>query len=403
MASHSANSVTPLPSPALPRIVILATLINAVDGMDVMIMSYVAPSLARDWSVTLQALGAVFSIGLAGMMVGSILLAPFADRFGRRPIILAGLALVSAGMIGTGLVAGLLPFMVCRALAGCGIGTLLATVGALVGDAAPDERRSISIAWFQAGYPVGAVLTGLFALWSIPTLGWQGTLLAAGLLNAALLLLCWSILPESPRSFEHLAPGLPRIGPLVREGRWRTSVSLWTATGLSYAVLYFVTSWIPRLAMEAGLDESNAIWVGSIFNVGGALGGLAIGALAVRRTMSRLIFGFFIACAALLMIFSQPLPLSLVLMIAALLGFSLQGGFSGFYTLCAEIYPPAVRGAGIGWAVGIGRLGSIMGPMAGGFLLGANVALWVVFACFAAPLVISGLFAMLAQRFARHR
>ena len=98
--------------------------------MDVMIISYVAPSLARDWSVALQALGGVFSVGLAGMMIGSIFLAPFADRFGRRPIILAGLALVSSGTIGTGLATGLVPFMGFRAITGIGIGTLLASLGA---------------------------------------------------------------------------------------------------------------------------------------------------------------------------------------------------------------------------------------------------------------------------------
>jgi MFS family permease len=387
--------------PDLVRIIILATLINAIDGMDVMIMSYVAPSLARDWSVVLQALGAVFSIGLAGMMIGSIFLAPFADRFGRRPIILAGLAIVSAGTIGTGLAPGLFPFMAFRALTGIGIGALLATVGALVSDAAPEERRSIAVGWFQAGYPIGAVATGIVSLWSIPHFGWQETLLGAGCLNLVLFILCWNILPESPEVGRKRSKGLPRIAPLIADGRWRASASLWAATGLSYAVLYFVTSWIPKLAMEAGLGESGAIWAGSIFNIGGAFGGLAIGALAVRRPVSGLILRFFIACAALLIIFSLPLPLPLVLLTAALLGFSLQGGFSGFYALCAEIYPPAVRGAGIGWAVGIGRLGSIVGPMAGGFLLGAKVALWLVFACFAIPLIIAGLFAVLAQRISR--
>ena len=168
---------------------------------------------------------------------------------------------------------------------------------------------------------------------------------------------------------------------------------------LGYAVLYFVTSWIPKLAGEAGLSASNALWAGSVFNIGGIIGTSSIGWLAPKRDIGWLIRTYMFAGAALLIVFSQPLPLAAVLLIAVGMGLAVQGGFSGFYSLAARVYPTDVRSSGIGWAIGIGRGGSVIGPIAGGFLLGQRLPLWIVFLCFAGPLAVSGI---LAAR-VRHR
>jgi benzoate transport len=407
-------------------VVALCVLINMLDGMDVMVIAYVAPAMAADWGVGFEALGVIFSAGLAGMMIGCVVLAPFADTFGRRPIILLALTLMTIGMCGTGLVDTIPEFVIFRALAGVGIGTLLASIAALVAEYAPAERRSFAIGLFQAGYPVGAVLTGVVCLFAIPALGWQGTLIASGLASAIVLPIVYLWLPESvaylenrqpagaleringlrhrldwtvlselpPRTIGSVAPG---VGKLFANGLWRSTLILWFATFLGFAVLYFVTSWIPKLATQAGLSVDKAIWAGSIFNLGGVVGTTTIGWFAARYRIGHLIRGYMVAAAVFLMIFSAKMPLLLVLGVAMLIGLFLQGGFSGFYSLAAKLYPADVRSAGIGWAIGIGRGGAIIGPLMGGFLLAREVPLWGVFAAFAAPLAVSGILAALVR------
>ena len=408
-------------------VIALCVLVNALDGMDVMIISYVAPALAQDWGVGFATLGVVFSGGLGGMMVGCLVIAPLADVVGRRPVVIGALAVMTIGAVASGLVETVPQLVAARVVTGLGIGTLLASIAALASEYAPPGRRSLAIGLFQAGYPLGAVLTGLLSLWAIPALGWQGTLIAAGVVSALTLPVIAWLLPESVAFLEArqpagalarsnalrasmgwapltaLPPRAPRgagagLGGLFAGGMWRPTLLLWVATLLGFAVLYFVTSWIPRLATAAGFSQSAALWAGSMFNLGGMVGGVAIGWLAIGRGIAGLIALFLTTCAALLMVFAQGLPLGILLVVVAGIGLTLQGGFSGFYSLAAGLYPAAVRGTGVGWAVGVGRGGSVLGPLAGGLLLEADLPLWQVFGCFAAPLVIAGLLAMATAR-----
>jgi len=407
-------------------VIATCTLINALDGMDVLIISFIAPSMATDWGMSFEALGVIFSVGLAGMMIGCIVIAPIADVLGRRPVVLAALVMMTVGTIGTGIVGSMGPFIACRLLTGIGIGTLLASIAALVSEYAPAGKRSIAIGAFQAGYPLGAVLTGLVSIWAIPQFGWQATLVGAGLVSAAVLPIAYFGLPESIDFLENRQPagalprvnalrkrmGLaplsalpprrskgaaPKIGRLFAHGLWKATFLLWLATFAGFGVLYFVTSWIPKLAVEAGLSTGNALWAGSLFNLGGFVGASSIGWLATRRDIGWLIRTYMLLGAALLLIFSMPMPLALVLIVAMLMGCAVQGGFSGFYSLAAQMYPPEVRSSGIGWAIGIGRGGSVIGPLMGGWLLGLQLPLWMVFLCFAVPLATSGILASLVR------
>lgn len=415
-------------SPLQLLVVALCTLINMLDGMDVLIVSFIAPAMATDWGVSFEELGVIFSAGLVGMMIGCVLVAPLADSLGRRPVVLAALAVMTIGTIGTGLVGSIGGFVAFRTLTGIGIGTLLASIAALVSEYAPPGKRSLAIGAFQAGYPIGAVLTGLVSIWAIPRFGWQPTLVGAGVISAVILPVAFIWLPESINFLQNRQPanalarinrlrprlGLPalaslpapvsgsaapKIGQLFADGLWKSTLTLWVATFFGFAVLYFVTSWIPKLATEAGLSPSRALWAGSIFNLGGFIGALSIGWLATRRDIGWLIRGYMLTGAALLLVFSLPMSLALVLLVAAGIGLTLQGGFSGFYSLAAQMYPSDVRSSGIGWAIGIGRGGSVIGPLAGGFLLGQQLPLWIVFLCFAVPLALSGILAALV----RHR
>jgi MFS family permease len=385
-------------------VVALCCLVNMLDGMDTLIVSFVSPSLATQWHVSFQALGVVFSMGLAGMMVGSVVLAPLADFIGRRPMIILGVALLSIGTITSGMVDSTIAFALCRLVIGCGIGALLASVAALVSESAPPARRTVAIGIFQAGYPLGAVFTGFACIWFIPRYGWQATLVGAGITSTIVIPILWWLLPESkrqapPQSTAH-APATSRLREIFANGMWQSTALLWVATLLAYAVLYFVTSWIPKLATEAGLNASDSLWAGTMFNFGGLFGGLLMGWLAQRRRVGHLIATFFVVSAAAMMLFGAAGSLAEagVFGVAFLMGLALQGGFTGFYSLGALLYPTEVRSTGIGWAVGIGRAGSIVGPLVGGFLLAQSLPLWIVQLCFAVPLLFAGVVSLVVGR-----
>ena len=180
-------------------IVGLCFAINMVDGMDVVIMSYIAPALAADWGVAPDALGIVFSAGLLGMAIGGLFIAPLADRFGRKRLILAALTLMSVGMIVSGFVANLPMLIGARIVVGAGIGTVLATMAALASEAAPAGKQNFAVGVVQAGYPLAAVFTGLIAAKAIPVWGWQPLLLSAGLGTVLMLPLAWAVLPAMRR------------------------------------------------------------------------------------------------------------------------------------------------------------------------------------------------------------
>lgn len=409
-------------------VVLLCAIINALDGMDVLIVSFVAPSLAKDWNVSFEGLGFIFSAGLAGMMAGCMLLAPLADIFGRRPMILVGLILITVAMIASGLVATPFDFVLTRVVAGTGIGTLLASVAAMTSEFAPPDQRTLAIGIFQGGYPLGAVLTGFGAIWAIPHVGWQATLIAAGVISAMLLPVVFLLLPESPSYLERRQPRgalvrlnrirtqlglptldeLPALEPAVRKvrirrfferGMWRPTLRLWTSTFLGVGVLYFVISWIPKLAVEAGLAAEDALYAGTLFNLGGFAGSMTLGWMARRLPVGWLICAFLVASSCFMIIFSLPgMSLPTALFLAMLMGFALQGGFSAYYSLSAILYPTEIRSSGIGWATGFGRFGAVFGPLIGGYLLNQGHSLLYVFLCFSVPLIISGVLAGLVKK-----
>lgn len=402
-------------------VVAICFAINMIDGMDVLILSYIAEALSKDWGIRPDALGVVLSAGLAGMAAGGLLIAPLADRFGRRRIILSALAMMTVAMFATASAASIAGLIVGRFGVGVGIGTVLAAMAALTAEYAPPRHRSFAVAFLQAGYPIGATLTGFAVAALMPRYGWQAMLLGSAVICAAAFPLVLLTLPESidflvrrrPRGalarVNRLRgalrlPALDTLPPppsadaavgvrgLFAGGRATATLLLWCAITCGFMTLYFVISWIPKLAIEAGLAPTDAIYAGATYNIGAFAGISAIGLAAARVDLRRLIFGFMVLAAAALTLFgSVAMPLAGTLAIAFLIGVFVQGGFNGLYPLAASLYPPEARGTGIGWAMGVGRIGAVIGPMLGGALLAAKASLGLIFAVFAVPVLLAGL------------
>jgi MFS transporter, AAHS family, 4-hydroxybenzoate transporter len=382
-------------------IVGLCFAINMVDGMDVVIMSYIAPALAADWGVAPDALGIVFSAGLLGMAIGGLCIAPLADRFGRKRLIIAALTLMSVGMIISGFVANLPLLIGARIVVGAGIGTVLATMAALASEAAPAGKQNFAVGVVQAGYPLAAVFTGLIAAKAIPHWGWQPLLLSAGLGTVLMLPLAWAVLPAMRGAVAGPAPP-PALRTLFSEELWFRTLWLWIAIFTGLMVLYFIVSWIPKLSIDAGLSATNGIYAGALYNLGAFVGTMVMSYLSVRVHLARLIATLLVLAGVAMLVFgSVRMSVPMTLTVAFLIGVTLQGGYNGIWPLAASVYPAERRATGIGWAIGIGRSGAVIGPLIGGYLMAANTPLPVLFAVYCLPLAICALAALMVSRIRR--
>jgi len=403
----------------------LCFLINAVDGMNVLLMSYLAPSVAADWGLSPRSLGEVFSAGLGGMAIGGLLIAPLGDRYGRRPLILCSLVIMSAGMILSGFAASVLDFLLARGIVGIGIGTVLACMTALVAEFAPPGRRNFAVGLLQSGYPIGATVTGFATAWALTSHSWRIVLLCSGFGSLVLFPFAFVLLPESAsflicvqgnRSLEklnrirgrlgspplralptvgHPARGTSVLSTLLGKRLRHDTLLLWCAIFFGFMVLYSIVSWIPKLAIDAGLDPKAGIYAGAVYNIGAFAGTVALSRLADSARLKSLIAGFLLTAAALLVVFGGVrMPPGAVLLTAFAIGVTLQGGFNGIYPLSTCVYPVEVRSSGLGWAMGLGRGGAVIGPMMAGYILSLHLPLVVLFLTLAIPLLIASLCAI---------
>ena len=348
-------------------VVLICCVLNMVDGMDVMVIAYVAPSLSQEWAIGPEALGGVFSAGVFGMTLGAVVLAPRADAIGRRPTILLCIVIITAGILATALASSVTHLVVLRFLSGLGIGAMLATVATLVAEYSPDSKRNFLVGFALAGYPIGATLSGLIAAQVVPEYGWRAMFLVAGGISALTLPLVFWWLPESitflvrrrpvnalhhvnrilHRMRLHALASLPDdaqvasqagVAALFAGERRRSTILLWLAFLMSFATLYFLISWIPKLASTTGLSVELAIYSGSVFNLGAAMGILTQGYLSLRFGLKRVIAGFLFATAALMGVFGYFHDAAWILLLFGLIGFGVQGGFTGVYC-CRETLP----------------------------------------------------------------
>lgn len=393
--------------------------LNLLDGMDILIMSYVAQDLTSDWHLSAAVLGVVFSAATFGMMVGALFVAPIADIVGRRPAIIGALTLMTTGMIASGFCGTVTELALTRFGVGIGIGTMLASMSAITSEFAPAKYRSFAVTLLQSAYPLGAVVTGLMTYWALPLFGWRRILIGGGLVTLALIPVAILFMQESleflikkqPRgALERVNRVRAKMGvtalaslperlessrdPIPRpfKGRWPQTLLLWLSFFSVYLTVYFVIAWIPKLAIQAGLLPSQGILAGASYNLGAFLGTAFLAWCSIRVETYKLIMGMMLAGAVVLVVFALPAPLAVVIGVAFLIGFFVFGGFAAIYSLAAHCYPAPVRSSGIGWAIGIGRGGAVVGPLLGGYLISVNTPAIAMFSIFAGPLLLTGLF-----------
>ena len=417
------NTTNRMPTTKMNRlqllILVVCFVMNMCDGMNVMIISYSTNAISKEWSVLPGAFGIVFSAGLLGMALGAMLLAPKADIIGRKPMILICAIWMSVGVLLTTFSTSITVLVILRFFTGLGIGSMLACSSALASEYAPKKTKNFWVSFVMAGYSAGAVFSGLVAPLLIGKQGWRSIFVFAAIATSVTIPVVIFILRESVAYLLEKQPAnaLERTNkilmatnqPTLAELPERKSVKkqiavtglfsiqlknstilLWFCFFLSFAALYFLTSWIPKIASLTGMSPSLSISAGMIFNVGAFAGILTQGFLSEKFGLKKVICAFLIA-TAVSMPFIGLLKEPMVLMgLFCLIGFGIQGGFTGLYSVAAKLYETSIRSTGIGWAIGVGRLGAIIGPFLGGLLLG-KTTLTLNFTVFAAPLCIAGL------------
>ena len=389
---------------------LLCALILATDGFDTQAIGYIAPAIVKDWGVEKQTLGPVFSAGLFGLLIGTLIAGPLADKIGRRPVLIAATAWFGAGALATSFAASLDQLLWLRFLTGLGLGGAMPNTVALVSEYAPERRRATVITAMFCGFSIGAALGGVLASQIVPSFGWRAVFWIGGAIPLVLLpLIVWK-LPESLRvlvarkdSWAQIERVLARMGgtgkvpsqllipaedrirrfPVRRlflDGRAGATVFLWLAFFMNLLALYFITNWLPILAGDAGLLAGQAILVTAMFQVGGTIGAVAMGRLAdsfgAQRILAAALF-----CAALLVagMGSAGKNFSLIALLSFGAGFSIVGTQIGVNALAGIFYPSSIRSTGVGWALGIGRFGAAVGPLIGSALLAAKLPVGKLF------------------------
>ena len=372
-------------------IILICFLCNMLDGMDVLIISYTAPAIAKAWSISPANLGIVFSSGLVGMTVGAIFLAPLADRFGRKPLMILAALIMGSCIYLTSFATDITVLMIYRFISGLGIGTMMASTAAITAEYAPVSTRDFWVSTVVAGYPVGAVLTGISSAKIIAESGWEHLFQLAGIATFLVVPILLFLLKESDEFKAKAKPEDAKLSALfTAEYKWSTW-QLWGALFLSFTTLYFLMNWIPKLATNAGLSMELAIYSGTIFNLGAIVGIPVQGYFSSRFGLKKSIGTLLMITAVLLGIFGLFSGSNLILVVLFFLGFGVQGSFVGLYAVAARMYPTAFRSTGVGWAIGMGRLGGIIGPVLGGLLVGLGFGMAQSFIFFALPSFIAGL------------
>ena len=388
--------------------VTLCILLLAVDGFDVLSISFAAPGIAAEWGIDRAALGLVLSMELIGMGVGALVVGNVADRIGRRPTILLSLVIVSLGMALAATASGVTLLSVYRFATGIGIGGILAATTAIAAEYANDRHRSMAVALMAGGYPLGAIVGGVIVSMLLAYFSWRSVFVFGAALTALFIPIVWKLLPESigflvekrpPGALQRINDTLARMGHasidalperrnvvqrpgvarLFQPGLAKITILLTTAFFAHIMTFYFFVKWIPKLVVDMGYAPSLAGSVLVWFNVGGLLGSVLFGLLTQRLGLRPLVISALVLSAIAVTAFGQgPTDLLRLSVMAAVGGFFTNAAIVGMYAMFAQRFPTPVRAGGTGFAIGFGRGGAALGPIAAGLLFAAGGSLAMV-------------------------
>ncbi|TNE34166.1 MAG: MFS transporter [Alphaproteobacteria bacterium] len=396
------------------RIVALCMLVNMLDGFDILAMAYSAPAVASEWGLDPEQLGILFSLGLGGMMAGSIFISPLADRFGRRPVIIACLSAAIASMALAGSAPDLTTLAFARLLTGMAIGGTLPCINTMAAEYSSSKSRTLAVSLTQAGFPLGASLGGFLAVWLLDAFNWQSIFLAGAIVSALLLPVIYLWMPESA-AFEQgkAQPASERKSIAATDsGKGQLADLLSYRAALALLVLcffasvmgvYFLFSWLPKILTDVGMEQGDAVLAGALLTSGGLVSALAIGWLAMTRPLVKII-AVGSALSAILTFLTGQLADngSIIFLVAFLVGVTINGVQIGLYAAVPSMFPAGVRAGGTGFAIGLGRGGAVLGPWLTGVLIARGWSPEQLFALMSVPYLLLAVLVLMLARWQRY-
>jgi MFS transporter, AAHS family, 4-hydroxybenzoate transporter len=416
-------------------IMVLIGGVVVMDGFDVQAIGFVAPALTQDWQIDPAALGPVFGAGLLGMLVGSMLLSILADRFGRRPMLVGATAFFSLSMLATAATASLEQLAFLRFLTGLGIGGVMANAVALASEYSPQRQRASLLMWISCGFTGGAIAGGLISATLIPLGGWRSVFVVGGVLPLGIAAVMYWRLPESllflslqQRDHDKLRQLLNRIVPgvdpggdlhlarpeqvrgcglftkLFRDGRALMTLLLWVVSFANLLNLFFLANWLPLLSTRMGFSSSTAVLMGTTLQLGGLIGAIFLGPLIDRLGYYRVLVPvFLIAGLAVAAIGHRGLSMPLLYLVIFTAGICIVGAQPALNALASTLYPTEIRATGVGWSLGVGRAGAIVGPVVAAQLVALNWSTQTLFLAASIPaslscVVVIGLAAVMRRK-----
>jgi MFS transporter, AAHS family, 4-hydroxybenzoate transporter len=403
-------------------LMVLCTLCLVIDGFDAQAISYVAPAIISEWHVSRASLGPVFSAGFFGLLIGALSLSVLADRIGRRPVLIGTTLFFALAMLATPFAKSIPTLVALRFLTGVGLGCIMPSAMALIGEFSTPGRRVKRMMFISCGFTLGAACGGFVSAMLIPTYGWRSVFWFGGIVPLALALAMFVFLPESlqflvikgqrdrvrrwllkfdpamdvPEQAEFVVRetsgrGAP-VAELFRDGRTVVTLLLWTISFLNLLVMAFLSNWLPTLMRDLGYAVGIAVIIGTLMQAGGVVGTLTLSWLIERFGFVRVLFFALLGAAVSAVaigIAQHTLPWLFLAVFGA--GFCVVGGQPAINALAGHYYPTALRSTGIGWSLGVGRLGAMTGPLVGGQLIALNWSSASLFNVAALPVVCSAL------------
>ncbi|WP_338242624.1 MFS transporter [Aurantiacibacter hainanensis] len=381
-------------------VVILMVLLNALDGFDVLSSAFAAPGIAADWGVERDALGIMLSAELVGMGFGSVILGGLADKYGRKLTMLTCLVVMAIGMWFAHSSQAIVEITVWRFITGLGIGGMLASTNAVVAETTSKSGRSISMALYVIGYPIGGVIGGFAAQgWLLVEYDWRAVFLFGAIVTAAMIPLVMLLVPETPAYFASRRPSRalekmnkslaafgkptvealpiidttleqPKVTDILSKPRLR-KITLLLAFGYAFHTLtfYYILKFAPTIVAGAGFSQPDAASSLTYANIGGALGGFLFGFVMRKFDIKGPTIGAALLGVVAVAYFGLGHDTLWTWRIAAFFTmFFLNAAIVGYYAAFARGFPAYARATGTGFVLGVGRLGAAGSPIIAGFL-----------------------------------
>jgi AAHS family 4-hydroxybenzoate transporter-like MFS transporter len=405
---------------------VLCGLAVFVDGYDTQAIGYVAPVISKAWHLPPGALGPVFAAGLAGLALGAFFVAPLADRFGRRPVIVWSVLVFGLLTTATGFCGSFSALLLIRLATGLGLGAAMPNAITLTAEYSPQRRRTTSVSLLMCGFGLGSAAGGAVAAKLLESSGWPAVFFAGGAATLLLVPVLILFLPESvrflsfrPTEADRLSRLMARIDPalgalrfpavqdlakrlqlreLFAHGQAGATILLWLIFFMNLLDLYLLANWLPTAIHDAGLSVGVAALATATLQIGGIIASFALGPLVDRlgpAVVLPVIYVFGSVCIGLIGFAGTSVPFTVAAVFGA--GFAIVGSQNCNNGVAAKMYPTEVRATAVGWANAVGRVGSIVGPTLGGIMLSLHAPMRTVFTFSAVPPIIAA-FAYLAMR-----